>query len=79
MISIGYAAQFGQTMCQKQVYYTQNFEKPAVLEPFTAIEPQVDQLNSMRLQSLQEAASEQASVAIDQLRWAHSKILFILT
>lgn len=68
MISIGYAAQFGQTMCQNQVYYTQSIEKPEVLEPFTAIEPQVTQLNSMRLQSLKEAASEQASVAMDQLR-----------
>ncbi|KAH8432049.1 FAD-binding oxidoreductase [Aspergillus melleus] len=74
MISIGYAAQFGQTMCQNQVYYTQNVEKPAVLEPFTAIEPQVDQLNSMRLQSLKEAASEQASVAMDQLRCAYMNI-----
>lgn len=68
MISIGYAAQFGQTMCQNQVYYTQSIEKPEVLEPFTAIEPQVTQLNSMRLQSLKEAASEQASVVMDQFR-----------
>ncbi|PLB46221.1 FAD-binding domain-containing protein, partial [Aspergillus steynii IBT 23096] len=72
MISIGY--HFGETMCQNQVYYTQSAEKPAVLEPFTAIQPQVDQLNSMRLQTLKEAASEQASVAMDQLRCAYMNI-----
>jgi hypothetical protein len=39
MISIGYAAQFGQIMCQNQVYYTQPLGKPAVLQPFTAVQP----------------------------------------
>jgi FAD/FMN-containing dehydrogenase len=69
MISIGYAAQFGQTMCQNQTYVTREVEKPAVLEPFTSIQPQVDQLNSMRLMTLKEAASEQASDASDRVRY----------
>ncbi|PVH99983.1 FAD-binding domain-containing protein [Periconia macrospinosa] len=71
MISIGYAAQFGQTMCQNQLYYTQEVEKPAILEPFTAIQPQVDQLYSMRMLNLKDAATEQAGVAMDQQRTAY--------
>ncbi|OJD15367.1 hypothetical protein AJ78_04372 [Emergomyces pasteurianus Ep9510] len=71
MISIGYAAQFGQIMCHNQVYYTQAVERPPVLEPFTTIQPQVDQLNSMRIQSLVESASEQASDAMDRQRCAY--------
>ncbi|KAK2745534.1 hypothetical protein FQN57_003659 [Myotisia sp. PD_48] len=68
MLSIGYAAQFGQSMCQNQVYYTQEVEKPPVLEPFTSVQPQIDQLNSMRMHTLKEAASEQASDAKDLQR-----------
>ncbi|KAK2868015.1 hypothetical protein FQN49_003243 [Arthroderma sp. PD_2] len=61
MISIGYTAQFGQTMCMNQVYYTQAVEKPAVLEPFTEIQPQLDALNSMRVMGLKDSAKEQAA------------------
>jgi hypothetical protein len=68
MISIGYAAQFGQTVCQNQVYYTQAVEKPAVLEPFTAIQPQIEQMNSIRMMSLKEASSEQANDVRDRQR-----------
>jgi hypothetical protein len=69
MISIGFAAQFGpQAMCQNQLYYTQEVEKPAVLEPFVSISPQIDALNSMRMLGLKEAASEQASDAMGQKR-----------
>ncbi|KAI1162023.1 FAD-binding domain-containing protein [Nemania serpens] len=62
MTSIGFAAAFGpDPVCQNQVYYTQAVEKPEVLEPFTSIQPQIDQLNTLRLiPSTTEAAVEQA-------------------
>jgi hypothetical protein len=62
MISIGYAAAFGMIACQNQVYYTKEaIETPPVLEPFTAIQPQIDALNSLRVLNLTSAASEQAA------------------
>ncbi|KAF2263626.1 FAD-binding domain-containing protein [Lojkania enalia] len=52
MISTGFAAMFGpQPMCQNQVYYTKEVEKPAVLEPFVSITPQIDSMSSMRMLS----------------------------
>ncbi|KAH9988007.1 hypothetical protein F4779DRAFT_624119 [Xylariaceae sp. FL0662B] len=48
MISIGFAAIFGpQNMCQNQVYCTQGIDMSPVLQPFTAIQPQIDQMNSL--------------------------------
>ncbi|KAI1402647.1 hypothetical protein F4819DRAFT_495927 [Hypoxylon fuscum] len=62
MISIGFAAMFGpQMMCQNQVYCTRGIDASPVLQPFTAIQPQLDQMNSLRIHSLAEAAREQAS------------------
>ncbi|PQE05921.1 oxidoreductase FAD-binding protein [Rutstroemia sp. NJR-2017a BVV2] len=62
MVSIGYAAAFGMIACQNQVYYTKEATTtPPVLEPFTAIQPQIDALNSLRVLNLTSAASEQAA------------------
>ncbi|APA06370.1 hypothetical protein SS1G_01102 [Sclerotinia sclerotiorum 1980 UF-70] len=62
MVSIGYAAAFGMIACQNQVYYTREAtETPPVLQPFTAIEPQIDALNSLRVLNLTSAATEQAA------------------
>ncbi|EMR62626.1 putative fad binding domain-containing protein [Eutypa lata UCREL1] len=61
MVSIGYAAMFGpQMMCMNQVYCTKGIDKSPVLQPFTEIHPQIDQMNSLRIQTLAEAAREQA-------------------
>ncbi|KAI6084062.1 hypothetical protein F4821DRAFT_271334 [Hypoxylon rubiginosum] len=61
MVSIGYAAMFGsQMMCLNQVYCTQGIEKSPVLQPFTDIQPQIEQMNSLRMHSLADAAREQA-------------------
>ncbi|ESZ92551.1 hypothetical protein SBOR_7077 [Sclerotinia borealis F-4128] len=62
LISIGYAAAFGMIACQNQIYYTKEAtETPPVLEPFAAIQPQIDALNSLRILNLTSAASEQAA------------------
>ncbi|KAI0449993.1 FAD-binding domain-containing protein [Xylaria acuta] len=51
MISVGFAA----------VYYTQAVDKPEVSELFTSTQPQIDQLNALRLTpNVTEAANEQA-------------------
>ncbi len=62
MISVGFAAVFGPNpMCQNQVYYTQAVDKPEVLGPLTSVQPQIDQLNTLRLiPNVTEAANEQA-------------------
>ncbi|KAL3469301.1 FAD-binding domain-containing protein [Aspergillus californicus] len=72
MISVGYASQFGQVMCQNQVYYTRETETlPTALQPFTDIQPKLDQISSLRIQGLKAAAGEQAAVAMDQQRCAY--------
>jgi hypothetical protein len=69
MISLFFAAQFGQVMGLNQAYYTQEVEKPAVLDPFTTnVQPQIDQLNSMRMTNLKDAADEQAKQAMTGVR-----------
>lgn len=65
MVSTGFAAMFApiagdQPMCQNQVYYTREAkEVPPVLKPFTDIQPNMEQLYSMRPMTLVEAAKEQ--------------------
>jgi len=68
MLSLGYAAAFGQNMCMNQTYYTKEVEKPAALEPFVAMQPQLDALNTMRMMSIKEAAEEQAASGSDGVR-----------
>ncbi|KAK6072935.1 FAD binding domain-containing protein [Seiridium cupressi] len=43
-----------------QMYYTQEVEKPSVLDVFTTVEPQIGGLNTMRMMNLAEASREQA-------------------
>ncbi|KAL4887626.1 FAD-binding domain-containing protein [Aspergillus karnatakaensis] len=72
MISVGYAAQFSQTMCQNQVYYTGKSDTvPDVLRPFVEIEPKIDQISSVRVLGLKDAASEQAAVAMEKVQCAY--------
>ncbi|KAI0402195.1 hypothetical protein F4802DRAFT_608839 [Xylaria palmicola] len=61
MLSIGYSGMFGpQLMCLNQVYCTKGIDKSPVLKPFTDIQPQIGQMNSLRIHTLAEAAREQA-------------------
>ncbi|XDG00627.1 hypothetical protein ABKA04_000242 [Annulohypoxylon sp. FPYF3050] len=73
-LTIGYSAAFAQMggdLCMNQLYYTREVEKPAVLEPFVSIQPQVEQLNSMRMLSLKDAAAEQSQQSADGIRCAY--------
>ncbi|KAI1268039.1 FAD-binding domain-containing protein [Xylariaceae sp. FL1019] len=61
MVSIGFSALMGsQMMCLNQVYDTRGIDKSPVLRPFTDIHPQIDQMNTLRMHTLAEAAREQA-------------------
>ncbi|KAI1878034.1 uncharacterized protein JN550_000216 [Neoarthrinium moseri] len=61
MMSLGYTAMFGpEAVGMNQMYYTQEVEKPPVLDVFTSVEPQIGGLNTMRMMNLAEASREQA-------------------
>lgn len=71
MVSQGFSSAFaslGGHLGMNQLYYTREVEKPAVLEPFVSIQPQVDPLNSMRMLTLKDAAKEQAQQSSDGIR-----------
>ncbi|KAI1382908.1 uncharacterized protein F4822DRAFT_440683 [Hypoxylon trugodes] len=68
MISIGYSSSMGGNMCMNTVYYTQDVENPAVLEPFTGIQPQVKQPGIPKPLSLTMMASSQAAGVSNQTR-----------
>jgi hypothetical protein len=71
MISLFFAAQFGQVMGLNQVYYTREVENPPEVQPFVSMQPQVDQLNSMRMITAKGAAEEQAAMAMTGVRCAY--------
>ncbi|KAI0006957.1 hypothetical protein F4779DRAFT_643667 [Xylariaceae sp. FL0662B] len=63
MISVGYSAGMGGNMCMNTVYYTRDVQNPAVLEPFTAIQPSIPQPGVPRKLTLTQMASQQAAGA----------------
>lgn len=84
MVNLGYSAQFGDNMMGlNQVYYTgadaasvygiQDSETgkisvPPMLKPFTSVESQLDQLNSLRIMTLMEGATEHAVMSSEHVR-----------
>ncbi len=74
MVSLGYTALFGpETVGMNQIYHMSDTEKPAVLEPFISVQPQMDQLNSMRaIQNLGDASRKQTGGIPALQRWATS-------
>ena len=78
MLSIAYAQVFGNgndVLCLNQVYYTQPEKDPPALAPFTHIEPQRKDMNTMKLQTLVQAATEQTSAGQSKIRY----VLHIVT
>lgn len=69
MISLFFAAQMGQVLGLNQVYYTQEVQTPPDIQPFVAMQPQMDQLNSMRMATVKAAAEEHAAVAMTGVRY----------
>ncbi|ROV94342.1 hypothetical protein VMCG_08650 [Cytospora schulzeri] len=75
MVSIGYSSMFGSdVMCLNQPYYLDAVENPPVLDAFSKMQPQIDALNTMRLQTATEAAVEQSGGIQSQVRCAYMNI-----
>jgi hypothetical protein len=71
MFSQGFSGAFadlGGHFCMNQLYYTREVEKPAVLDPFVNVQPQIDPMNPMRMLNLRDAANEQAKQSSDGVR-----------
>ncbi|KAI1451455.1 FAD-binding domain-containing protein [Annulohypoxylon moriforme] len=56
-LSLGYAGAFGDFVCMNDVFCTRP-EKPKALEPFADIEPQIDQMKSLRIDNLKNLTTE---------------------
>ncbi|CAG9998328.1 unnamed protein product [Clonostachys byssicola] len=76
MISQGFSAAINKDtiMCLNQPYYTQAVEDPPELQPFTKVQPQIDQMNSMRLHTVLEGAKEQEASSQTNVRCAYMNI-----
>lgn len=71
-LSIGYSSQFAQFACQSQLSYTgvdATESMPEVLKPWADRQPQIEQLNSVRLMTLREAVSEQPAESKGNVRY----------
>ncbi|KAI6087338.1 FAD-binding domain-containing protein [Hypoxylon rubiginosum] len=87
MVNLGYSKQFGGSMMGlNEIYYTgpdaasvygskgettRKASVPPMLEPFTSVENQVDSLNSLRIMTLIEGATEHAVASQEHVRCAY--------
>ncbi|KAK7743428.1 hypothetical protein SLS62_010572 [Diatrype stigma] len=62
-VSLGFAAALGSILCMNDVFCT-NPEKPEALRPFTEIQPQIDQMNTLRVDTLKGFTDEGFSGAL---------------
>lgn len=77
MLSIAYAQVFGNgndVVCLNQLYYTQPVEDPPALAPFTHVQPQRAEMNTMKIQTLVEASTEQSAAGQSMIRYALLKL-----
>lgn len=87
MVNLGYSKQFGDNMMGlNQVYYTGQdavelyggndvdtgkVRIPPMLVPFTSVQPQIEQLNSFKIQTLVQGATEHAVMSSDRVRCSY--------
>lgn len=77
MLSIAFAQAFGNgndVTCLNQVYYTKPVADPAVLAPFVHMEPQIRALNSVKMQTLVQAATEQTGAGQSRVRCLYMNV-----
>ncbi|TGJ85218.1 hypothetical protein E0Z10_g3543 [Xylaria hypoxylon] len=75
MLSIAYAQLFGNdVVCLNQLYYTQPVEDPPALAPFTHVQPQRDEMNTMKIQTLVQAATEQTGAGQSKIRCLYMNV-----
>lgn len=76
MLSIAYSRFFGNgndVVCLNQLYYTQPVDDPPALAPFTHVEPQRSEMNTMKIQTLVEASTEQSGAGQSMIRYVPDK------
>ncbi|KAI1653887.1 FAD-binding domain-containing protein [Daldinia decipiens] len=61
-VSLGYAAAVGSILCMNDIFCTKP-EKPKALEPFADIQPQIDQMKTLRIDNLKNLTTEAFSGA----------------
>lgn len=66
-VSLGYAAAFGSVMCMNDIFCARP-EKPKSLEPFANVQPQIDQMNTLRVESLKVLTTAEFSGAVSNRR-----------
>jgi FAD/FMN-containing dehydrogenase len=54
------------------MYYSKSEPNPPTLQEFTAIQPQLPAMNTLRIDSLMNFANEQTTLSINELRWVFS-------
>jgi hypothetical protein len=72
MLSLAFAQVFGNgndVMGLNQLYYTQPVEDHPALAPFTQVQPQRAEMNTMKTQTLVEASTEQSSAGQSMIRF----------
>ncbi|KAI1747786.1 FAD-binding domain-containing protein [Xylaria castorea] len=77
MLSIAYAQIFGignGVVCLNQLYYTQPVQDPPALFSFTHVEPQRAEMNTMKIQTLVQAATEQTSAGQGKIRCLYMNV-----
>ncbi|KAG8156606.1 hypothetical protein KVR01_013557 [Diaporthe batatas] len=77
MLSIAYAQVFGNgndVVCLNQLYYTQPVDDPPALAPFTHVQPQRAEMNSMKIQTLVEASTEQSAAGQSMIRCLYMNV-----
>ncbi|KAI0384946.1 FAD-binding domain-containing protein [Hypomontagnella monticulosa] len=61
-VSLGYAAAMGAMVCMNDIFCTKP-EKPKALEPFADVQPQIDQMRTLRVDNLKNLTTEAFSGA----------------
>ncbi|KAK8131643.1 hypothetical protein PG984_008081 [Apiospora sp. TS-2023a] len=77
MLSIAYAQVFGNgndVVCLNQLYYTQPVEDPPALTPFVHVQPQRSEMNTMKIQTLIEATTEQSAAGQSMIRCLYMNV-----
>ncbi len=76
MMSIGFSGAASPVpVGLNTVYYTQDVENPPVLDPFVSVDTKIDQFSSVRIQTLKEAATDQAVGVETQVRYVKFSLL----
>ena len=57
-VSMGYAPMLGDIMCMNDVFCTRPEKTPKALKPFVDMQPQMDQMKTLRLDSLKGFTDE---------------------